>query len=91
MMMGSGKQGDLLEFTPRAQTWVLGLSGVLRTEMENKGSKYGGAMYERDIEFGVLIICLSPGFDLWYVGLKETLRTDCTHKDYVYLDSGCSL
>lgn len=35
--------------------------------MENKGSKYGGAMYERDIEFGVLvIICLRAlTFGMW--------------------------
>lgn len=65
---GWWEQGDLLEVDTNTPDKSLGeLSGVVRTEMESKGSNYREAMYERDAEFEVLVTACLQGltFGMW--------------------------
>lgn len=46
---------------------------------------------ERMNEMQRLKLVIVPGFDLWFWGLKQSVRADCTHRDDVYLGIDCSL
>lgn len=65
--MGSGKQGTLLGVHTERRRECKRAVWCAENQDGKPGSKYGEAMFERDVEFGVLvIICLQAlTFGMW--------------------------